>query len=75
LRTEQMNKIIRNVFQAAAMLAVLSFPTLAQTVKRAAFDVTGYVMDVSLVPTDRKINATVDVSFTPLEDTFPCPLN
>src|SRR5436190_13253901 len=64
-----MKKIIRNVFRAAALLAVLSLPTLAQTVKRAAFDVTGYVMDVFLVPTDRKINATVDVSFTPLEDT------
>lgn len=64
-----MNKIIRNVFQAAAVLAVLSIPTLAQAVKRASFDVTNYVMDVSLMPTERKINATVDVSFTPLEDT------
>jgi len=64
-----MNKIIRNVFQAAAVLAVLTIPTLAQAVKRAPFDVTNYVMDVSLMPTERKINATVDVSFTPLEDT------
>lgn len=64
-----MNKIIRNVFQAAVVLTVLSIPTLAQQVKRAAFDVTNYVMDVSLLPFDRKINATVDVSFTPLEDT------
>lgn len=64
-----MNKIIRNVLQAAALLTVLSLPTFAQAVKRAAFDVTNYAMDVSLAPTDRKINATVDVSFTPLEDT------
>ena len=64
-----MNKIIRNVFQVALVLAVLSLPALAQGVKRAAFDVTNYVMDVSLAPTERKINATVDVSFTPLEDT------
>ena len=55
--------------QAAAVLAVLSIPTFAQAVKRAAFDVTNYVMDVSLMPTERRINATVAVSFTPLEDT------
>ena len=64
-----MNKIIRNVIQAAAVLTVLSFPALAQQVKRAPFDVTNYVMDVSLIPNERKINATVDVSFTLLEDT------
>lgn len=64
-----MNKIIRSVFHTAAVLAVLSIPTLAQAPKRAAFDVTNYVMDVSLQPTERKIVASVDVSFTPLEDT------
>jgi len=41
----------------------------AQAVKRTPFDVTNYVMDVSLNPSERKINATVDVSLTPLEDT------
>ncbi len=64
-----MDKIIRKVLKAAAILAVLSLPTLAQQVKRAPFDVTNYVMDVSLMPAERKLNATVDVSFTPLEDT------
>ncbi len=64
-----MDKIIRKVLKAAAILAVLSLPTLAQQVKRTPFDVTNYVMDVSLMPDERKLNATVDVSFTPLEDT------
>jgi tetratricopeptide (TPR) repeat protein len=53
----------------AVCAAFLSLPLFAQTVKRAAFDVTNYTMDVSLAPSDRRINATVDVSFTPLEDT------
>lgn len=65
-----MRKIIVSLFQAVAILTILSIPTLAQQqVKRAPFDVTNYVMDVSLSPDDRKINATVDVSFIPLEDT------
>ncbi len=64
-----MNKTTRNVFQTAALLTVLLIPIIAQQVKRAPFDVTNYVMDVSLVPTERRINATVDVSFTPLEET------
>ncbi len=64
-----MNRIIRSVCHTAAVLTVLSIPTLAQQVKRAAFDVTNYVMDVTLMPAERKMNATVDVSFTPLEDT------
>jgi aminopeptidase N len=50
-----------------AMLLML--PVLAQTVKRTPFDVTNYVMDVTLAPAERKLTATVDVAFTPLEDT------
>ncbi len=65
----EMNKTLRNVFQAVLIAAVLSVPLLAQTVKRAAFDVTHYKMDVELQPNERKIIATADVSFTPLEDT------
>ncbi len=64
-----MKKIIRNVFPAVALLTVFSISAFAQAVKRPAFDVTHYLMDVSLAPTDRKINATVDVTLTPLEDT------
>jgi tetratricopeptide (TPR) repeat protein len=64
-----MKKIITNIFRAAAVLSVLSVPLFAQQVKRTPFDVTHYQMDVALVPSERKINATVDVTFTPLDDT------
>ncbi len=64
-----MNKIFRSVLTAAAFLTVFSISGLAQQVKRTPFDVTNYVMDVALVPTERRLNATVDVSFVPLEDT------
>ncbi|MEO7539003.1 MAG: hypothetical protein ABIV21_03180, partial [Pyrinomonadaceae bacterium] len=64
-----MTKFIRNGFKIAFVATLLSLPTLAQAVKRAPFDVTKYVMDVLLVPNERKMNATVDVTFTPLEDT------
>lgn len=49
---------------------VLSAGVFAQQqVQRAPFDVTNYKMDVQIVPDDNKLNATVDVSFTPEEDT------
>lgn len=64
-----MNKILRSLKLAAVLLTVFSIPAVAQTVKRTPFDVTNYVMDVSLVPTERRLSASVDVAFTPLEDT------
>ena len=54
---------------AAFAVSLLSLPAFAQQAQRAPFDVTHYQMDVSLVPIERKLNATVDVSFTPLADT------
>jgi hypothetical protein len=48
---------------------LLSAGVFAQQVQRAPFDVTDYKMDVQLVPDDNKLNATVDVSFTPEADT------
>ncbi len=64
-----MNKFIKHVFIFAAVALLFTLPAIAQQLKRTPFDVTNYVMNVSLVPADRKINATVDVTFTPLEDT------
>ena len=61
-----------SVFQAVGFgLAVIlsAVGASAQQVQRAAFDVTNYVMDVQLLPDDNKLNATVDVSFVPAEDT------
>jgi hypothetical protein len=54
---------------AFGFAVLLSIPALAQQVKHSPFDVTNYVIDVSLAPTERKLNATVDVTYTPLEDT------
>jgi len=53
----------------AVFTAFLSLPVFAQAVKRAAFDVTHYTMDVALSPGDRKMTATVDVIFVPQEET------
>ena len=64
-----MKKFILSVFYVAALALLLTLPVAAQQVKRTPFDVKNYVMDVSLAPTERKLNATVDVTFTPLEDT------
>lgn len=64
-----MTKFISTGFKIAFFLTLLMLPVLAQGIKRTPFDVTNYVMDVSLVPAERRLNATVDVAFTPLEDT------
>ena len=64
-----MTKFITSGFKIAFFATLLTLPVLAQAVKRTPFDVTNYVMDVTLVPAERKLNATVDVAFTPLEDT------
>ena len=64
-----MTKFITSGFKIALFATLLSLPTFAQQIKRTPFDVTNYVMDVALVPAERKLNATVDVTFTPLEDT------
>src|SRR5207237_7050556 len=73
------NKIMKNfkngIFQmfalAAAAIFVFSTAAFAQQtqIQRSTFDVTNYRMDVSLVPNENKLNATVDVDFVPQEDT------
>ena len=57
------------VFQIFGLVLVFSSIGLAQQIKRSAFDVTNYRMDVQLVPDEQKLNATVDVDFIPSEDT------
>ncbi|MFN2500460.1 MAG: M1 family aminopeptidase [Pyrinomonadaceae bacterium] len=64
-----MNNFISTGLRFALFLSLLGLPVFAQAVKRTPFDVTNYVMDVALVPSERRLNATVDVTFTPLEDT------
>ena len=63
-----MTKFISGSLLIAALATVFTLTASAQ-LKRTPFDVTKYVMDVNLAPTERKLTATVDVTFTPLEDT------
>src|SRR5436305_7141625 len=64
-----MIRFIKSGLKISVLAALIAFPVLAQQIKRTPFDVTHYVMDVNLSPAERKLNATVDVTFTPLEDT------
>ncbi len=67
-----MKNFRENIFRVfGVILAAFLFSqiTAAQQVQRAQFDVLNYQMDVQLVPNENKLNATVDVNFTPLEDT------
>ena len=67
-----MRNFRENVFRAFGLslgLFLFSFASYAQQVKRPDFDVTDYKMDVQILPTENKMNATVDVYFTPKEET------
>ncbi|MEO6050837.1 MAG: M1 family aminopeptidase [Pyrinomonadaceae bacterium] len=64
-----MRKFTTSGFKIVFFATLLTLPVLAQGTKRTPFDVKNYVMDVSLAPAERKLSATVDVTFTPLEDT------
>lgn len=67
-----MRNLKENVFRAFGLslgLFLFSFASYAQQVKRPDFDVTDYKMDVQISPTENKLNATVDVYFTPKEET------
>src|SRR5262245_7048137 len=64
-----MKKPFRTVLYAAGIAVILSIPAFSQAAKRSTFDVTNYVIDVSLSPNERRLTATADVTFTPLEDT------
>jgi aminopeptidase N len=64
-----MTRTIKSGLLAALFTTLLSLPLLAQGVKRTPFDVTNYTMDVQISPSDQRLTATTDVTFTPLEDT------
>jgi hypothetical protein len=63
-----MKKFIKVSFYTIGLISLLSLSAFAQKVSHAPFDVTNYQMDVQLVPSEQKIVASVDVSFTPLVD-------
>ena len=64
-----MKSFFRIPLQAVLAACVLAAGAVAQQVKRAEFDVTGYVIDAQLSPDGNKLAATADVTFTPQEDT------
>ncbi len=57
------------VFGAVSVLVLFSFGAFAQQIQRTPFDVTHYKMDVQISPPENRLNAMVDVQFTPLADT------
>src|SRR5688572_11646533 len=57
------------VFGLISAVILFSFAAFAQQIQRPPFDVTNYKMDVQIAPNENKLNATVDVQFTPLADT------
>lgn len=66
-----MKKFKRSIFEVSILsLAVFAFSVagFAQTV-RTSFDVRSYRMDVKLDPASNKLDATVDVAFTPQKET------
>ncbi len=62
-------KNIFRVFAAISASVFLTFAASAQQVQRAAYDISNYRMDVQLAPNENKLNATVDVTFTPVAET------
>src|SRR4051794_12652433 len=68
LNTYMINRF-RTAFFAGSVVLLAALTGFSQQVRRAPFDVTKYVMDVQLVPNDRKLIATADVTFVPGEDT------
>ena len=56
-------------FYAAGLATLLSISAFGQTAQRSPFDVTHYQIDAALAPSEKKLSATADVTFTPLEDT------
>ncbi|HEX8286507.1 MAG TPA: M1 family aminopeptidase [Pyrinomonadaceae bacterium] len=57
------------VFQIIGIVLLFSSASYAQQIQRTPFDVKHYLMDVVLEPAENRLNATVDVTFVPLEDT------
>lgn len=61
--------VFRKILALSFSAALFSVGAFAQQIQRTPFDVNDYKMDVQLVPDESRLNATVDVNFTPAEDT------
>jgi tetratricopeptide (TPR) repeat protein len=64
-----MKKLVQAALSTAVIVAAMCVSGAAQQVKRTPFDITNYVMDVTLQPAENKLAAVVDVTFAPQEDT------
>ncbi len=68
-----MLKMMKTRFFQLAVLSLTAIffttATYSQQVQRSSFDVTHYKMDLQLNPVENRLQAVVDVSFTPLEET------
>lgn len=59
-------------FQLAVFGLIIGFFSInnfSQQIQRTPFDVTNYKMDVQLQPVENRLQATADVTFTPLQET------
>ena len=63
-----MKKFIKVSSFTIGLISLLSLAAFAREGQPRAFDVTNYRMDVQLSPDEQKLGATVDVDFSPLED-------
>ena len=63
-----MTRFLRSGVFAALFATLFSVPVLAQAVKRTPFDVTHYMIEAQISPSNQVLTATSDVTFTPLED-------
>ena len=62
------NRFFR-LFALTAAIILFSLTAFAQAVQRAPFDVTNYKIEATLNPSQNQMQATADVTFTPLADT------
>ncbi len=63
-----MTMSLKATLSLAGLLAFATAFAIGQQIRRPAFDVQHYVMDVQLSPVENRLNATVDVTFLPLEE-------
>lgn len=67
-----MKNFRENIFRMFGVVSVALFLTSfvsAQQIQRTSYDVSDYKMDVSITPTENRLAATVDVTFTPASET------
>jgi hypothetical protein len=57
------------MFGVVSAALFLTFTASAQQVQRTAYDISDYKIDVQLTPTENKLTATADVTFTPGSET------